>query len=229
MAGVLKKRMLAWQDRLAAAYGTDISTRKARNAAWWHFQLMDHAFLRVWWRNLDQVAPGVWRSNQPSPDRLRQYTETLGLKSVINLRGAPQQGFYLFEVEACREIGLTLHDISFSARRAPTRAALLELLDLFHRVEKPFLMHCKSGADRTSLMSALYLLEMEGGSLDQARHQLSFRYLHLKSTDTGIMDHLLTMYEAEAKGRSIRAWITQGYDQARLTASFAALRGKAKE
>ena len=138
--GPIKKRLLALQDRLSLAYGTDISTPKARRAAWWHFHLMDHAFLRVFWSNLDLVAPGVWRANQPSQAQLKLYFQRLGLKSVVNLRGAPDQGFYLFEAEACRELGLTLHDIALSARRAPPRDVLLQVLRTkvvlpFHRPE----------------------------------------------------------------------------------------------
>ncbi len=228
MASALKKRMLNLQARLAAAYGTDISSPKARRAAWWHFVLMDHAFLRGWWTNLDQVAQGVWRSNQPSPARFGQYRDRLGIKTVLNLRGTPRQGFYLFEVEACRNLGLTLHDVALSARRLPPKQTLLDLLDLLPRLEKPFLIHCKSGADRTGLVAALYLLEVEHRPLAEAKRQLSFRYLHLKSTSTGVLDHFLTLYEAEGAGRSLRTWIEQDYDPDRLTASFAALRRGAK-
>ena len=224
MAGGLKQKMLAWQNRIAAKYGTSIATVEARRAAWWHFQLMDHAFLRGIWTNLDQIAPGVWRANQPSPRRLGIYQRKLGLKSVVNLRGGSQQGFYLFETETCQELGITLHDVAFSARRAPQKAALQAIFDLFETLQKPVLIHCKSGADRTGLISALYMLDVEHRSIAEAKRQLSFRYLHLKSTDTGIMDHFLTLYEAEAKGRSIREWVAQDYEPARLSESFAALR-----
>lgn len=226
MAGRLKDKMLAWQDRMAAKYGSSITTREARRAAWWHFQLMDHAFLRALWTNLDEIAPSVWRANQPSPRRLAAYQRRLGLASVVNLRGASQQGFYLFEAEICHKLGLTLHDVHFSARRAPKKAALLAVFDLFEKLQKPVLIHCKSGADRTGLISALYLLDVEHRPLAEAKRQLSFRYLHLKSTETGIMDHFLTLYEAEAQGRSIRDWVANDYDPARLKASFAALRTK---
>jgi len=227
MAGSLKQKMLAWQDRMAAKYGSSIATREARRAAWWHFQLMDHAFLRGIWTNLDQIAPGVWRANQPSPRRLARYQRDLGLAAVVNLRGASQQGFYLFEAEMCHKLGLTLHDVHFSARRAPKKPALLQMFALFDRLQKPVLIHCKSGADRTGLIAALYLLDVEKRPLAAAKRQLSFRYLHVKSTDTGIMDHFLRVYEAEAKGRSIRDWVIQDYDPARLKDSFAALRSKA--
>jgi protein tyrosine/serine phosphatase len=226
MAGGLKQKMLAWQDRIAAKYGTSITTPEARRAAWWHFQLMDHAFLRAIWTNLHQIAPGVWRANQPSPRRLGIYQRKLGLKSVVNLRGGSQQGFYLFEAEICQKLGLTLHDVHFSARKAPKKKALLAMFDLFETLQKPVLIHCKSGADRTGLIAALYLLDVEHRSIDEAKQQLSFRYLHLKSTQTGIMDHFLTRFEAEAKGRSIRDWVVQDYDPTRLSDSFAAMRGK---
>ena len=223
-AGPIKSRLLALQDRLSQAYGTDISTPDARRAAWWHFHLMDHAFLRVFWTNLDLIAPGVWRANQPSQGRLKQYFRNLGLKSVVNLRGAPDQGFYLFEVEACRDLGLTLHDVALSARRAPPRAVLIEVLDLLQTVQKPVLIHCKSGADRTGLVAALYLLTVEHQTLAQARRHLSLRYLHVKASYTGILDHLLDRFEAEAQGRTFRAWVLQDYDPDRLADSFATLR-----
>lgn len=222
--GPIKRRLLALQDRLAQAYGTDISTPKARRAAWWHFQLMDHAFLRVYWSNLDLVAPGVWRANQPSQSQLRQYFQRLGLKSVVNLRGAPDQGFYLFETEVCRELDLTLHDIALSARRAPSRDVLIEVLDLLQTMQKPVLIHCKSGADRTGLIAAIYLLTVENRPLAEARRHLSFRYLHVKASHTGVLDHLLDRFEAEANGRSFRAWVEQDYDANWLEASFAASR-----
>lgn len=224
MAGALKKRMLALQQRLTDTFGSDISTPQARWSAWWHFQLIDHAFLRTLWTNLGQLAPGVWRANQPSPARLRHYARDLGLKAVLNLRGASSQGFYLFEAETCRDLDLTLHDIAFSARSAPRRENLLQLLDLFQTIEKPFLMHCKSGADRTGLAAALYLLDVEHRPLEEAKRQLSLNYLHLKMTDTGIMDEFLTQYGAEAQGRSLRDWIETGYDRKRLAASFEARR-----
>lgn len=225
MAGALKKRLLAWQNRLTAAYGSDISTPEARRAAWWHFVLIDHAFLRGFWTNLAEIAPGVWRANQPSPARFVDYKHRLGLKSVLNLRGTPDQGFYLFEREACRILDLKLHDIAFSARRAPPKAQLIKLMDMLPELQKPVLIHCKSGADRTGLVSAVYLMEMEGKSLEEAKKQLSFRFLHLKRTHTGIMDEILELYGAEARGRSFRQWVEEDYDPDRTTEAFALRRG----
>lgn len=226
----LHQRLKDWQDELGRRYGSDISTPEARRAAAWHFQVSDHAFLRVWWTNLAEIAPGVWRSNQPSPKQLARHAQN-GIKTVINLRGAPKESFWLFEDEACRAHGLTLHSVGMSARRAPNRAALLELLRLFSTVQRPMLFHCKSGADRTGLAAAIYLICCEGRPLAQAQAQLSLRYLHVVQSATGILDHFLRLYgrDADRTGISLQDWIATVYDPEALTLSFQRWQARGKE
>ena len=225
MPNPLKKSLLAVQDRLTAAIGTDISTPRARRAAWWHYQLMDHAFLRVWWKNLDQIGPGVWRSNQPSARDLDRLAK-MGLKTVLNLRGATKQSFYLFEAEACQRLGLTLIDLSLSARQAPPRSRLLKLIEILDTAETPMLIHCKSGADRTGLAAAIWRMEKAGETAAIAAKELSLRYIHLQRTATGVMDQVIRSYaaEGEAQGKRFRDWVEQDYDPAHITAQFQAWR-----
>lgn len=222
MIRLLHQRLKDWQDRLGARFGADISTPAARRAAVWHFHLSDHAFLRVWWTNLAQIAPGVWRSNQPSPARLARHAAQ-GFKTIINLRGAAQQSFWLFEREAAATHGMVLHDLNMSARQAPSRAKLLALHDLLTTAPRPMLIHCKSGADRTGLAAALYLVWVEGRPLAEAQQQLSWRYMHLSRGRTGILDHLLRVYGrvAETRDISLLDWIRTEYDPAAVTTSYA--------
>ena len=222
MAGLIKDMLLTLQRRLTATFGTDISTPEARRAAWWHFQLMDHAFLRYFWSNFHEVAPGVYRSNQPSPANLRRWKDQYGLKAVLNLRGKVDQGFYLFEAEACHDLGIDLHDLKLAAKQAPPLDKLEALQDLFRTLPKPFLIHCKSGADRTGLAAALYLLLIEHRPVAQAQSQLSWRYLHIASSLAGIQDHVLRLY-AKAKGEtgiSFADWLHRDYDPQAVKASF---------
>ena len=204
------------------------ATPAGRRAAFWHFHLMDHAFLRLWWTNMAEIVPGVWRSNQPSPRRLARY-KAMGIKTIISLRGDAPHSHNLFEEEACRELGLELRVAGFQARKAPKREKLLDLLDILETTERPFLMHCKSGADRAGLASALFLMHVEGRPVEEAAKQLSFRHLHLKSTATGILDHILERYAADsaATPMPVRQWIETRYDRADVTESFARKRGKA--
>ncbi len=230
MLKALHAKLKAWQDRLGARFGTDISTPEARRAAWWHFQLSDHAFLRVWWHNFHKVTPGLWRTNQPDPARFEAYAKA-GARSVLNLRGPSGQSFWLFEREACKRLGLPMVDLNMSARRLPSRATLLELAHLFRTLPQPILVHCKSGADRTGLAAALWLMLMENRPVAEASKQLSLRYVHLSFGKTGILDHLLRYYAREEarSGIGFLDWVATAYDPAEVTASYARWQARGKE
>ncbi len=207
-----------------ATYGRDISDPVERARSKRFLLWKDHGILRTFWTNFGQVAPDVYRSNHPPHNRLEAYRER-GIKAVLNLRGQGQRAPYLFEEESCAALGLTLISVDLQARKAAPVKSLLALFDAFDTIPRPFVMHCKSGADRAGLASALYVLD-QGGSVDRARAELSFRYLHLRFTKTGIQDHMLDLYETRlTRGPiSIRDWVSHEYDPDTLTASFAGKR-----
>ncbi|MDJ0626876.1 MAG: tyrosine-protein phosphatase [Rhodobacter sp.] len=221
MLSQINKRLKTAERSLATRFGTDISTPAARRAAMAHFHLIDHGILRTIWTNQYQIAPGVWRSNQPSPARMNRL-HRLGIKTILNLRGADRFSFYLFEKEACDRLGIELIDLKIYARNLVPRDRFLQLFEIFDRIDKPFLMHCKSGADRAGLASALWLLDQEGTGLPRAKSMLSLKYVHLKNTRTGLMDHLLEVYEQDCATAPmpIREWFARRYDPATITASF---------
>lgn len=222
MSGPIKTRLEDWQRQLTARIGGDISTPEARKAARWHYCLVDHGWLRALWRNLHRLGPQVYRSNQPSAGQLADLHRKLGLKTVLNLRGATDQSFYLFEAETCAALGICLVDLSLAASKAPSRAKLEELNRLFQTLPRPLLIHCKSGADRTGLAAFIYLLLVEHQPFDVARRQLSLRYLHVAKSPAGIQDHILRHYEVALRetGIGFMEWVRQGYNPAAITASF---------
>jgi len=134
---------------------------------------------------------------------------------VLNLRGVQQQSFYHFEEESCAALGLELVTVHLGARNVPLQHRLIALLDAFDTLPRPFLVHCKSGADRTGLAAAFYLLHTANVADDVARAELSFRYLHIRKSDTGILDFVLETYlRARAvDGISLRAWVESVYDK----------------
>jgi predicted protein tyrosine phosphatase len=223
MRGPLKRKLVAWQQGLTARIGGDISTPEARKAAALHYQFVDHGFLRGWWRNFHRVAEGVYRSNQPSADQLRDAVARHGLRAVLNLRGKTQQSFYLFEAEVCAELGVDLVDLSLSASTAPPREKFAQLIGVFRTIPKPFVIHCKSGADRTGIASALYQHVIDGVPIALAKRQLSFRYLHVARSPAGIQDHILRLYERahQRSGVGFEDWVATDYDPVAVTASFA--------
>ena len=207
-----------------AAEGPDISTPAGRRRALMHLYFADYQVLRLWWTNLHQIAPGVWRSNQPSPNRLNRYAD-MGIRSIITLRGPERSPAYLLEEQACRDHGITLHTRRLLPRALEDRDRILSLLDLFETVDRPVLMHCKSGADRAGLAAALWLLHMEGAEIETAQDQLALRYMHRRDTATGILDHMLRAYATarDETGISIRDWIAGPYDKPALTEDWNSL------
>lgn len=207
--------------RIWPSPGDSLESRGDRARAWLHFTFADHAFLRGLWTNMFEIAPGVWRANQPSPRRLARW-KAMGIRSVLNLRGATRQPAYLLEAEACARLGLTLVSLQMGARRLHPRETYLQLLDTFERIEHPFVMHCKSGADRAGIASAFYLMHIEGRSPQEAAAMLSLRFVHLKSTKTGILDAFLAAYAADhaETGIGLRDWIATRYDPEKIAGGF---------
>lgn len=211
---------------LRTGWGSDLSTPSGRRAAHLHLYLADHQILRTFWTNLHEFAPGAWRANQPSPAQLARY-KARGIRTILNLRGAMQGSFYLLEEEACAQLDLSLVTCGLSARSLVPPRRLLDLLDIFERIERPFLMHCKSGADRTGLAAALYLLHIEGAPVEVAARQLHWRFVHLRNAPTGVLDHMLEAYARDhrATGQSVRDWIATVYEPQGLMAEWDRARG----
>ena len=203
------------------SFGRDISTRSGRFWAHIHFHLMDHAFLRVLWHNFHKVSDDVYRANQPSPSHLRFYKKK-GIKAVLNLRGFSQQSYALFEEDSCEKLGLELISVPLSSSFAPQREKLLEIIGIMEKLQKPFVMHCKSGADRAGLVSALYLIIQKKLPVVEAKKQLSFKYLHLDFTKTGILDYIFDVFSERLKIENIDFldWIKHEYNADILNSSF---------
>lgn len=126
------------------------------------------------------VAGEFYRSAQLTPEKIEELQPVYGFKTIVNLRG-PNAGraWYEAERQTASKLGIRHIDFGLSAVRGVTPEKAAELLDLLRRVEKPVLVHCKAGADRAGLASALYLAGAKKASPDVARGQLSFRFGHI--------------------------------------------------
>ena len=187
---------------------------------WYDLLVRDHGFLRFFWHNLHEIRPGVWRSNQPSPSAVRRVAER-GVKTIVNLRGSRDDGGWRLEKEACDRYGIMLVDITVRSRDVPSVEDIRNIDLLFKSIERPFLMHCKSGADRAGLMSALYLLLVEGAGVDEALKMLSLKYLHMRQAKTGLLDAFIEAYRsAEARGIGFMAWVETEFDPESIKADF---------
>jgi len=215
--GPLRRLQRRWKDGWIARHDAPDATRaKAIDML-----LFDHGLLRKVWRNEYEIDAGVWRSSQPDPAAIRRLAAR-GIRAIVNLRGATEWGSYFIEREACRSAGIDLIDFKLSSRALPTRAQILELDALFEGLPRPFLMHCKSGADRAGFAAALYLLLHCDLPVEKAGRQLSWRYLHLRGGASGVLHRLLERYAADTADRHMcfRDWVEKRYDRESIAAEF---------
>jgi protein tyrosine phosphatase (PTP) superfamily phosphohydrolase (DUF442 family) len=180
--------------------------------------------------NFGELDPGlVYRSAQPGPGLVRLVRER-ELASILNLRGgSPSDSWYADEVRTARNEGVAFQDVPMSAGRRPTRDELRALLDFFDRCRYPVLIHCKSGADRTGLACALYLMAKKGVGPDEAEGAFSLSYRHIPILGPEHLHEPLQEYSAWLSARRLqhtperfRAWVEQDYrsePSARMSAS----------
>lgn len=185
--------------------------------------LVDHGVFRLAYLNRHRLGPQAWRSAQPAPHQIAAL-KRLGLKTIVNLRGPRFCGSYWLEQQACARHGMRLVDFQIRSRAAPSKDELLGARDLLGTIEYPMLLHCKSGADRAGLMSALYMIVHEGRSVAEAKQQLSLKFGHIRQSDTGILDYFFERYLADDAARPIAFfdWVEQRYDPAEMERSYKA-------
>jgi undecaprenyl-diphosphatase len=148
--------------------------------------------------NFHIVAPDrMYRSRQLDKAELIHYITTYQIKSILNLRGENTGSeWYQDEIRVEHELGVTHHDYGISANRDVLDEDLNAIMIILRNAPKPILIHCKSGADRTGLIAALYQYVQEGRSAEEAASQLSIVYGHLPFfwNSTAAMDRTFWRY-----------------------------------
>lgn len=211
----------AKREKREARWDRPITSTRERLRAWADLLIVDHGVLRLVHLNLHEVAPGLWRSAQPSPRDIAKLAKQ-GLRSIVNLRGGRSHGAWQLEKDAAERHGIALIDLVLRSREAPDRETLLALPAFFDSLVYPVLAHCKSGADRAGMFAALYRLIVENADSRTALRELSLRKGHFRYAQTGILDAFLEAYrdDGEARGKAFLDWVREDYDPEALKARF---------
>lgn len=156
--------------------------------------------------NFHVVEPGrAYRSAQPCADDLRSWIDAYGIRTIVQVRGGSDA-----EIAALVEQeGVHVVRVPLSARAFPSAEQLVALWDAFAAAEEPLLIHCRAGADRTGLASAIYVLQRTD-DLDEARAQLALLYGHT-GYGTSRLDRVLDMYGRWHGRMDFRRWATTLY------------------
>lgn len=230
MAGILKEAKRGLRRRSGAFLHNAIHSspswlqRKVAPALCYaEMLLVDYGITRTVYANRHKIAADAWRSAQPAPHHIR-WAAAKGVRTVINLRGDQSFGTRWLEEQACKRNGLSLVDLKLRSRAAPDRAEFRAVRDVLNTVTFPVLLHCKSGADRAGLMSVLLLHLHHGVPIIEAKKQLSLRYGHFRSADTGVLDYVFDRYLADNEKSPIAFWdwVETVYDADEVNRSFRA-------
>ena len=176
-----------------------------------------HRFLFL--DNLSIVEHGrVYRSAQLK-GRLESTLKSSGIATVLNLRGGSRNDWwYAQEVDVTRRLGIDFYDMPMQADERPSRRELSAILDLLDRCRYPLLVHCKSGSDRTGLVSALYRLVERGEPPEQALGSFSIWRGHVPFLGPEQLHAPLIEYQAWLADRRLphtpdrfRSWLATVY------------------
>jgi hypothetical protein len=119
----------------------------------------------------------IYRSGQLSENSLKSLIAEKNIKSILNLRGEGDNlEWYMREKEITEEKHVKLYDVGISPNELPECRKLMDILDVLLTSERPLLVHCNRGVDRTGMVSALALAIEENRPLSELRKQFSFRY-----------------------------------------------------
>ena len=193
-----------------------------RISAWFDMIIIDHGFLRLFYHNFHKVDKNIYRSNMPTPSRISKYKK-LGIKTIINLRGGKKDGGWFLENEACQKNKIKLVNLVARSRSAPEKEMIIKTNELFQKINYPALIHCKSGADRAGIVSALYKILYCNQHPSIAKKELSIKFLHIKWAKTGILDKFVFEYEKHLnknKGTKFLNWVNNNYDPKKLEKEF---------
>ena len=152
--------------------------------------------------NFHKVDKDVYRSAQLFSHNLPYYIEKHKIKSILNLRKvrkAKNKSWYLDEVSISKELGAVRYDYPIGDREEASMEEMEKIVQIIKDAPKPLLIHCKAGADRTSLASALYLHALKHE--DDAEREISIVYGHFPwlGSKTVAMDRSFKKYTREKR------------------------------
>ena len=117
--------------------------------------------------NLHMVTPELYRAAQPDAAAMQALAE-MGIKTIISLRHSKG------DRALTAGTGMTLVELPVSAGKAGNDAFVLSALQAICDAEKPVLIHCMHGADRTGLVIAMYRVVEQGwdkeATIDEMTH-----------------------------------------------------------
>lgn len=119
--------------------------------------------------NFYRVSDGLYRGGQPTEAGLKQLVQ-LRIKTVVNLRDDDERA--RVEEAATVAAGLRYFNLPLSNFHQPNNQEVAQILSIINAPEnQPVFVHCKRGSDRTGTVVAIYRIERDGWTGEQAKQE----------------------------------------------------------
>ncbi len=115
--------------------------------------------------NLYRVEPDLYRSARPQSDGFHEL-QALGVKTILDVESPADEG-------AARGTSLKLFHVPMTAFGLRDDLVLQALRIMADPANRPVLVHCQLGADRTGAMVALYRVVVQGWTREDALREMN--------------------------------------------------------
>jgi protein tyrosine/serine phosphatase len=116
--------------------------------------------------NLHKVSDDLYRGAQPSAEGMGQL-ETLGIKTVVNLRSSHS------DCDQLQGTSLAYEHIKMTSWNPESEDVVRFLQIISDSNSLPVFVHCQHGADRTGLMCAVYRIFVQSWSKAEAIEEMT--------------------------------------------------------
>lgn len=108
-------------------------------------------------KNFAEVDTGIYRSGRPLPSDFKMLATTYKIKNVISLETYwIEKKTLAAEKAAVKAAGMTFYSIPIAPVGEFDAKKVMQAYQLLHTIERPILVHCFRGSERTGVVVATY-------------------------------------------------------------------------
>jgi len=116
--------------------------------------------------NLHKVSDNLYRGAQPNEEGLHELKK-LGIKTIVNLRSEHS------DRDKMENIDISYKNIPMTASKPKIEDIITFLIIVADSNNAPVFVHCRHGADRTGMMSAIYRIFLQNWSKEDAIEEMT--------------------------------------------------------
>ena len=162
--------------------------------------------------NLHPLAPPkAWRiaRGSKSDQWFAGVLKNLKIRTAIDLRRPESSDATNGEIDF-EDLGVEYHNLHLRSSKLPRPGELARFLDLLRDCERPLLLYCKRGKDKTGFGSALYRHVCQDESLEDSWRELRrIPYGHRVRGHEG--PHEFRRLIEQEKPEDLRLWVAEEY------------------